>query len=120
MANNNETVEQVCEIETKNRSQTYNDKDRLIGFSQRILAAHKRELAAKDAEIARLKRENFDLNGCLLAEQELAEKRNALIRGLADALDHYVVCSAFRHDKCPECDLLPACELIKKAREVCK
>lgn len=127
MANENETVEQACDdiahipwgvytgkIETDDEcgiSQEYCNK-----LSERTLAAHKRELAAKDDEIARLKRENFDINCCLLAEQELAEKRDSLIKELSDALhlaaSHTCYTSPVNVSK--------FLAIVDKAREVCK
>lgn len=58
MANDNETVEQVCE-EFKTPMYTCKNCDFKICpsinmFSDRFLAAHKREITAKDAEIAEL------------------------------------------------------------------
>lgn len=111
-------------------------------FANRVSAAYKRELAAKVGEIAaqsavnevqadqlrdalnaceELKRKNFDLNGCLIAEQELAEKRNELIKEMADALDGYP-CHYCKHgsDRCDWCDRMKEFDsLVAKAREVC-
>lgn len=58
MANDNETVEQVCE-EFKTPKYTCKNCDFKICpsinmFSDRILAAHKREMTTKDEEIAEL------------------------------------------------------------------
>lgn len=114
MANENETVEQVHDELKRDPLAPNGAKPWTHYLAERILAAHKRELeeqaavneeqatqlrdalneceelkheiAAKDTEIARLKRENVDINGCLLAEQELVEKRESLIKELADAL----------------------------------
>lgn len=139
MANENETVEQVCELMDKESGEyhiddyglSYND---IWNYRERILSAHKRELAAKDAEIARLKSKNFDLNGCLLAEQELAKKRNALIKELADALK--IASPMVNRDSCSDCAIWEECNkrafprpclaqvrfntLVAKAREVTK
>lgn len=61
MANENETVEQVCEDLEKyicgDDDIVYSlTGDEAIEYKDRILAAHKRELAAKDAEIAKLRK----------------------------------------------------------------
>lgn len=131
MANENETHEEVC-AEMRSFGDVPPPMFAWRDLAERAEAAHKRELAAKDAEIAKLKRENFDLNGCLLAEQELAEKRNALIKKLADAVSENMTA------QCGHCDLRQACqegedgivvpcnqviklrEALKKAREVAK
>lgn len=58
MKDNTETVEQVCELMTgwENHTWMSSTDHKYIGeLANRILAAHKRELAAKDEEIARLK-----------------------------------------------------------------
>lgn len=66
-----------------------NDAEKLAWYIERAkqsgeaVVRLERKLDAKDAEIARLKRENFDLNGCLLAEQESVEKREMIIRDFA-------------------------------------
>lgn len=163
MANENETVEQVCEklhklggeIRGMTKLSPYNiyTLSHIIDEAQDlILAANKRELAAKDEEIeglkaknteafkavlkrdneiTRLKRENFDINGCLLAEQESVEKRDALIKELADKLACFLGCDGVDRDgadcykKCPEesrqmCGRGKTCMLVAKAREMAK
>lgn len=110
MTNENEKVEQALSA-LKSRFLYGKQKSlfpqEIKKLTDNILAAHKRDLAAKDEEIERLKRENFDLNGCILAEQELAEKRNTLIKELADAFEGDALWSE-------------EIALITKAREVVK
>lgn len=86
MTNENETVEQVCrEISCQHEG--------MIGiefgcFANRIFAANKREVASIMGDMEKLMK-NSDLLCVQKVKMEREiEKRNALIKELADALDH--------------------------------
>lgn len=52
---NSETVREVCaEIQIQKYQTAFTDRD-VVAWRDRILSAHEHEMAAKDAEIARLK-----------------------------------------------------------------
>lgn len=108
MANDNETVKDLCDVLYANPKAEvcdgsgitvlHNDK-----IADRILAAHEREMAANDAEIVRLR---------------------ALVKELANELDLktcHTVCDLYC-TKCyqKDCEDLENRALIAKAREVCK
>lgn len=122
MANENKTVEQIAvEMMACHMQAVFCEDIRTYGYAvqeanNRQIAAQKREMAAKDAEIARLKRENVDINGCLLAEQELAEERDALIGELADVLNSYLLGECIDCGK--QCEGDEVCEHQAKHREL--
>lgn len=71
MANDNETVEQVCSEMMGWENHTWmssTDHEYIENLATRALAAHNREVAAKDAEIARLG-ETLDLHDCYADEE---------------------------------------------------
>lgn len=144
MANENETVEQLCQA-LQNQS-LYNDslEDDAWAFitdmGSKILAAHKREIASLMGDIAKLLK-----NGDLLCVQKVEmereiEKRNALIKELADALKKIDdmcdgdMCKFFTdNEHCSKCKYVDECSTgvahnvlitheseIAKAREVAK
>lgn len=93
MTNENETVEQMCDYLANNG----NSAGEPIGvamprLAERILAAHKRELAAKDAEIEKLKFDNMRLKseqctaGAFIIEQtNKVEELKGVVNGLLKA-----------------------------------
>ena len=105
-----------------------------------VVECHHREIAAKDEEIARLKgcvsgdceRTKLGAEPCANCFREHArqeiEKRDALIKELADALNHEleIGCSrclvAHQSNKCPHpaCDRIGNRALVAKAREAVK
>lgn len=119
MANENETVEQIAvEMMACHMQVAFCEDIRTYGYAvqeanNRQIAAQKREMAAKDAEIARLKRENIDINGCLLAEQELAEKRDALIKEFVELLNKLIPDECYRVCGKDPCDHIAILEDIK-------
>ena len=107
MANDNETMDQVCEsVEYLGGTdggglEIFGEHINPISLAERILAAHNREMAAKDAEIAKLR---------------------ALVNELADALDNYP-CHNCKHgsERCEWCGTIHELDaLVAKAREVVK
>ena len=115
MANNNETVEQVLERMTRGMGCDCSVECQLlesdvVEYADRILAAHNREVAAKDAEIENLKKENASLrvivSGATVADgnlREEIERLREIVKELADELEtmicNEIVKSSKRHGK---------------------
>lgn len=112
MVRDNETVEQVCKVAkrlAKGSERCVEDNDlplsvramhgkaakNAVEFAERILAAHKREIAAKDAKITRLKsclagdceRMRLCAEPCANCHIERVNERNEIIKELADAIE---------------------------------
>ena len=114
MANDNETVEQVSgEFKTSRHTCKNCDFEvcpSIIAFADRIIAAHNREVAAKYAEIEKLKKENASLrvivSGATVADgnlREEIERLREIVKKLADELEtmicNEIVKSSKRHGK---------------------
>ena len=167
MANDNETVEQVCEsVEylcgtDGGGLEIFGEHINPISLAERILAAHEREMnalaeqktaeaheafvknaelaeaiAAKDAEIENLTKENARLRvincGNYYADEQLRDELAAkdaeiarlrtLLKEMADALDNYP-CHNCKHgsERCEWCGTVKELDaLVEKAREVAK
>ena len=99
MSNDNETVEQVLERMTRGMGYDCSVECQLlesdvVEYADRILAAHNREVAAKDAEIENLKKENASLrvivSGATVADgnlREEIERLREIVKELADELE---------------------------------
>ena len=100
MANDNETVEQACE-EFKTQKYTCKNCDFKICpsinmFSDRVLTAHKREIADEkrisDAVVQSLRDKKLEMAGEIAVKDAEVSALRALVGELADALDttiHY-------------------------------
>lgn len=127
MANENETIEHIAD-EIKNIVSKYGVKafgPIIYAYTRgkledRIIAAHKRELASVMGDLDKLLK-----NGDLLCVQKVKlereiEKRNALIKEIADALDGYPCHNCkYGSGRCEWCDRMKEFDsLIAKARDV--
>lgn len=107
MSDDNETVEQVCEsVEYLGGTdggglEIFGEHINPISLADRILSAHNREMAAKDAEIEKLKFDNLHLKSCqrqsgeviieqtnkVEAKDEEIERLREIVKELADELE---------------------------------
>ena len=139
MANDNETVAEVCERVNSRIDELWEwnigcmENGEVDDFAKEFLAAHEREIAAKDAEIARLN-EQLVVHECwsdkecedadtarTCAELESKELQD-LVKELADALDSYP-CHNCKHgsERCEWCGKAQELDaLVARAREVAK
>lgn len=123
MADDNETHEEVC-AEMRSFGDVPPPRFAWRDLAERAEAAHKRELAAKEAELARLKaclagdceRMRLCAEPCANCHIERVNERNALIKGLADALKEIDdvcdgdMCKFFAATKhCTKCKYLDGC-----------
>lgn len=134
----NETLEQVCSSmrdgdwgcdRCGDNCDCPNAESIISSFADRILSAHNREMAAADAEIDNLKKENARLrvivSGATVSDGNLSEEIGRLreiVKELADALDSYP-CHYCKHgyERCEWCDTVHELDaLVSKAREVVK
>lgn len=134
-----ETVEQVCaDVAERTVVARLLGKDSMIhnssvasllhDINKRIIAAHKSELAAKDAEIAKLKsclagdceRMRLGAEPCADCHIERINERNGIIKELADKFDRHIGCAYIRcpNEVCAKCNINYKCEIIRKARKV--
>ena len=128
MANNNETVEQVCG-EFKTSSHTCKNCDfevcpSIIVFADRIIAAHNREInaiaAQKTAEAHEAFVKNAELAEAIAAKDAEIVKLRALVGELAECLygNPCTGCGMYRCSFCKHRRRMNA--LVAKAREVVK
>ena len=123
MANNNETVEQVCG-EFKTSSHTCKNCDfevcpSIVVFADRIIAAHNREIdalaAQKTAEAHEAFVKNAELAEAIAAKDAEIVKLRSLIEGLLEASS--TECADCRYDCGPNrenCIIHEASDYIKK------
>ena len=134
MANDNETVEQVCAgIKTRIEELWEQSLGEMLNgevdeFSDRILAAHKREMADEkrisDAVVQSLRDKKLEMAGEIVEKDAEISDLRAFVKEIADVLNNTknYMCFHCTVRNCPgeyDCrDTKKYCLLIAKAREV--
>ena len=141
MSDDNETVEQVCEsVEylcgtDGGGLEIFGEHINPISLAERILAAHNREIAAKDAEIRELTKELLKKyakdgvpleahNADMAASNREIMSLRALVKEMTDKLHSDYCCEDGSYfDGCDITDICHnagTCALVARAREVVK
>lgn len=112
MANENETVEEVC-AEMRSFGNVPPPMFAWRDLAERAEAAHKRELAAKDEEIDSLKWKVENYAQVVAAKGREIAKRDALIKELVELLNKLIPNECYRVCGKDPCDHIAVLEDIK-------